>query len=62
MTDPKLDISAFVDQMAAIVDLPLQPEHRPGVVANFERIHTIAQLVMEFPLDEDIEVAPEFQP
>lgn len=62
MTEPKLDISAFVDQMAAIVNLPLQPEHHPGVVANFERIHTIAQMVMEFPLDEEVEVAPEFKP
>jgi hypothetical protein len=62
MMESKLDASVFVDQMAAIVDLPLQPEHRPGVIANFERIHTIAQLVMEFPLPEEIEVAPVFEP
>lgn len=62
MMEPKLDVSAFVDQMAAIVDLPLQAEHRPGVVANFERIHLVAQWVMEFPLPEEIEVAPTFEP
>lgn len=52
----------FVDQMAELVDLPLQPEHRPGVVANLERIQTIAQLVIDFPLPEAIEVAPVFEP
>jgi hypothetical protein len=62
MMESNLDVSVFVDQMAAIVDLPLQSEHRPGVVANFERIHAIAQLVMEFPLPEEIEVAPVFEP
>jgi hypothetical protein len=57
-TDPTL----FVEQMAAIVGLPLQPEHQPGVIENFTRIQAIAQLVMEFPLPEEIEPAPTFNP
>ena len=58
----KADLAEWVDQMAALVDLPLHPEHRPGVVENFSRIAAIAQLVMEFPLPETVEAAPVFEP
>ena len=60
--DPTILVDQFVDQMAALVSLPLQPEHRPGVVDNFARIAAIAQLVNEFPLPDDIEIAPNFKP
>lgn len=56
------DFGQFVDLMAAVVDLPIPPEYRDGVVVNFERIHTVAQLVLEFPLPEDVEAAPVFEP
>ena len=52
----------YVDTISQLVDLPIAPEHRPGVVQNFERIMTIAKLVTEFPLPEDIEAAPIFEP
>jgi hypothetical protein len=58
----EVDIEALVDLMASLLDLPLDPDHRPGVIANLERTRSIAQLVMEFPLPDDIEVAPTFQP
>ncbi|MBC7970578.1 MAG: DUF4089 domain-containing protein [Verrucomicrobia bacterium] len=57
-----LDLTVLVDQLAALVALPLQPEHRSGVVDNFARIVAIAQLVTEFPLPDDIEIAPVFEP
>ncbi len=56
------DLAAWVDQMAALVNLPLAPEHRPGVVENFAQIAAIAQLVMDFPLPETVEAAPIFEP
>jgi hypothetical protein len=56
------DFGQFVDLMAAVVDLPIPPEYREGVVENFERISTVAQLVLEFPLPEDVEAAPVFEP
>jgi len=62
MNDHDLDFGTLVDQMAGLMELPLQPEHRPGVVDNFARIQAIAQLVMEFPLPEEIEAAPVFEP
>ncbi|MEH2378257.1 MAG: DUF4089 domain-containing protein [Nostoc sp.] len=56
------DVGEYVDQMALLLDLELRNEYRDGVVANFERIRAIANLVNEFPLPEDIEVAPVFEP
>lgn len=64
MTEKKREknIGEFVDQMAAVVDLPIPAEYREGVVLNFERIHAVAQLVLEFPIPEDVEAAPVFEP
>jgi Protein of unknown function (DUF4089) len=61
MTD-LVDLAQLVDVTAALVDLPLRPEHRPGVMANFDRIVTLAQLVMDFPLPPEIGAAPIFEP
>jgi Protein of unknown function (DUF4089) len=58
----QVDLAKWVDQMAILVDLPLRPEDRPGVVENFARIAAIAQLVMDFPLPETVEAAPVFEP
>jgi hypothetical protein len=52
----------YVDTISQLVDLPIAPEHRPGVIQNFERIMAIAKLVTEFPLPEDLEAAPIFEP
>lgn len=62
MSDETSKTAEFVDRMAEVVGLPLQPEHRPGVITNFERIQAIAQQVMEFPLPEEVEAAPRFEP
>jgi hypothetical protein len=61
-TDRNLDVALLVDQMARMLELPLHPDYRPGVIANLERTATIAQLVMEFPIADEIEAAPTFQP
>ena len=57
-----LDPAEYVEQMALLLDLELNPEHRPGVVENFARIVAIAQLVNEFPLPAEIEANPVFKP
>ncbi|MEH1882388.1 MULTISPECIES: DUF4089 domain-containing protein [unclassified Nostoc] len=56
------DVGEYVEQMAFLLDLQLRDEYRDGVVANFERIMAIANLVNEFPLTEEIEAAPIFEP
>ncbi|MFB2769604.1 DUF4089 domain-containing protein [Pelatocladus sp. BLCC-F211] len=62
MNNQELDVGEYVDQMALLLDLRLRGEYRDGVIANFERIKAIAQLVNSFPLPQDIEAAPIFEP
>jgi hypothetical protein len=57
-----LDVETYVDAAAALIDLPIAPEHRPGVVLNLGRVAAMAALVMEFPLPDDVEAAPVFRP
>ncbi len=62
MNQEPMDYTTYVEQAAAVVGLPIPPEYHQSVVENFERIAAIAQLVMEFPLDDDVEIAPVFEP
>jgi hypothetical protein len=59
-SDPRF--AELVDLLAQLIELDIAPDYRPGVVANFERTATIARLVMEFPIPDNGEVAPVFQP
>jgi hypothetical protein len=56
------DPTAYVDQAAALIGLPIPPDYHQSVVENFERITQVAQLVLEFPLPEETEIAPVFEP
>ncbi|HVH77932.1 MAG TPA: DUF4089 domain-containing protein [Stellaceae bacterium] len=56
------DVEAYVDAAARLIGLPLDPAHRPGVVLNLQRIAQMAALVMEFPLPEETEPAPVYEP
>jgi hypothetical protein len=62
MADPPFDAAAYVDAVALLVGLSLDPAHRPGVILNLERIAEMAGLVMAFPLPDDTEPAPVFRP
>ncbi|MBD2462480.1 DUF4089 domain-containing protein [Oscillatoria sp. FACHB-1407] len=61
MTEKILNFESYVEQMALVLDLPIAPEYKPGVVDNVARTAAIAQLVLDFPLP-DVEVAPTFRP
>ena len=56
------ELSAYVDETARQVGLPLAPEHRPGVIRFTGILLAQAALVTEFPLPEDVEPAPVFRP
>jgi hypothetical protein len=56
------NLEALVKQLALLIDLPLDRDLQPGVVEQFRQIAAIAQLVMEFPLPEEIEPASVFEP
>ena len=55
-------IESYVDATAAMLALPLLPEHRPGVLAYFELAAGLAELVMAQPLRHDQDPAPVFVP
>jgi len=56
------DIKVYLAQSAKLLNLPIPEECEQGVLDNFVRMQAIAALVNEFPLPEDIEIAPIFQP
>jgi hypothetical protein len=60
--DRVFDPEAYVDAAAALIGLPLDPAHRPGVVLNPKRIAEMAALVGEFALPDAVEPAPIFRP
>ena len=62
MADRPFDAEAYVDAAAALIGLPINPAHRPGVVVNIERLAQMAALVVDFPLPEEAEPAPVFRP
>lgn len=62
MPRENLNIAQYVEETAQLIDLPLAPEYRLSVVENFAKIAAIATLVVEFPLPEDLESAPVFEP
>ena len=62
MTDTQFDTTTYVKQMALLLDLQLPDEYIDGVVENIDRIRVIAQVVNEFPLAEEVEAAPVFEP
>ncbi|MBH8574645.1 DUF4089 domain-containing protein [Nostocaceae cyanobacterium CENA369] len=62
MESQEFNVSEYIKQMSLLLDLQLRDEYRDGVVANFERIKAIAQVVNSFPIPEEIEVAPVFEP
>jgi hypothetical protein len=51
----------YADATAAVVGIPLEGELRDAVVGDLERIQAIAQFLMEFPLDRNVEAAPVFR-
>ncbi|MBP0013346.1 DUF4089 domain-containing protein [Roseofilum reptotaenium CS-1145] len=56
------DPETFVVQMASMLDLPPEWANQPGTIDNITRLMAIAQSLNQFPLPEDLEVAPIFKP
>ncbi len=60
MSEP-FDAEAHVRHMAKVMDLTIAAEWMPMVVANMSATAAIAELVLAFPLDDQIEPAPVFE-
>ncbi|MGE0421824.1 MAG: DUF4089 domain-containing protein [Reyranellaceae bacterium] len=59
---PDDDTGAFVDAMAKVVGLPIDPQSRDKVIANFAISRTIAGLALAEPIADATENGPVFQP
>jgi hypothetical protein len=62
MDPSRFDPARYVEEAARLIDLPLDDAHRPGVVENMARLAAMAELVMGFPLAEEVELGPVFRP
>lgn len=51
-----------VERLAALVGLPISPTDLPNVAVALEILMTVAELVTDFPLPDDVEAAPVFRP
>ena len=55
-------IEAYVDAAAAALQLPLAPEHLPGVLQFFALASGLADVLMAYPLGREDEPAEVFTP
>ena len=52
----------YAERMAAAIALPLDPARKPAVVQHLGILLAAASLVLEFPLSDEVEAAPVFEP
>lgn len=57
MTEPVFDPQAHVVHMEGVMGLSIDPAWRPGVVANLATAARMAALVLDFPVEDDVEPA-----
>ena len=65
MSDPAPDPAearAYAERAAAAIGLPLSAERMPAVAQHLAILLAAAALVLDFPLPEDGEAAPVFEP
>jgi hypothetical protein len=62
VAEDKPDIARLVDEAAKAIGLPIAPEYRANVLANYERSLAIAQPLLEVELDDELTPAPVFRP
>ena len=56
------DAEAYAEQMAKVLGLTIVPDWKATVVQNLVATAAAAELVLSFPLDDDVEPAPVFEP
>jgi hypothetical protein len=61
MSEP-FDAEAHCVHMAAVMGLVILPDWRRSVVDNLKATQAIAAAVLSFPLADDVEPAPVFEP
>ncbi len=59
---PETTSEAYAIQAAALLELPLVPEHLTGVATNFSQLRLTAELFSQFTCSAELEPAPVFEP
>jgi hypothetical protein len=62
MSTPPRVTEAEVEALAALVGLSIDPAERAAVAQQLTGLLGVARLVTDFPLPDDVEVAPVFRP
>jgi hypothetical protein len=62
MAEEKPDIGRLIDEAAKAIGLPIAPEYRANVIANYERAMVIAKPLLEVELDDALTAGPVFRP
>jgi 1-carboxybiuret hydrolase subunit AtzG-like protein len=57
----QFDLESFVDVCAATIGLSIADEYRAGVVESFRQLAASAELVMSFPLPDEVDPATVFR-
>ncbi|MCW6036122.1 DUF4089 domain-containing protein [Spirulina subsalsa FACHB-351] len=60
--DSPINLREYVQQVSSLMNLTIAPEYWPGIIQNLEQMAELAPLVTEFPLPEEIESVPVFEP
>ncbi|MDP4027237.1 DUF4089 domain-containing protein [Methylobacterium sp. NEAU 140] len=55
-------LDAVVDAMLPLLGLAAEPGWRGPILQNFRMVSGAARLVLEFPLPDELEPAPRFEP
>lgn len=61
-TEQLAGLDAYLDAVSGLLDLPIDPAHRPGVVANLERLFDQARRFAEPELPDALEPAEFWRP
>jgi hypothetical protein len=55
-------VAEYLNKTAALLDLPIRPEHYDEVLAAFRVLRAQAELITEFELPPHCEAAPRYTP
>lgn len=56
------DAEAYLDAVASALDLTIDPAYRAGVIANLQRLGTVAAIFLDADLPDEVEPGFVFMP
>ncbi len=62
MLSQEFNAIEYIQQTSKLLNVHIQDEYQNGVIHNLQIIQQIAETVNQFPLPEEIEISPVFEP